>query len=102
MYRIDGTTAKEWTLKFSDSYYNGPNFQYLKIRSAEDKGRVANRNRFLNQALNFPYIQPNTHYNLKWFVFDIDREFELNEIFDKNLPEPNFIVFNPKNQHAHL
>lgn len=102
LYRIDGTTAKEWTLKFSDSYYNGPNFQYLKIRSAEDKGRVANRNRFLNQALTFPYIQPNTNYNLKWFVFDIDRVFDLNEIFDKNLPEPNFIVFNPVNNHAHL
>lgn len=102
MYYIDGTSAEEWTQKFSDSYNIGSNFQYLKIRSAYDKGRKENRNRFLNQALKFPYIQPNTSYNWKWLVFDIDREFDFNEIYDKNLPEPNFIVYNKDNQHAHL
>lgn len=102
MYRIDNYLTKELYVKFSDSYHIGSNTAFLKIRSANDKGRSDNRKRILEEALRYPYIQPNTSYNLRWFVFDIDRVFDLNEIFEKNLPEPNYIVWNPENLHAHL
>lgn len=102
MYRLEGTSAVAWSQKLLDSYNIGTNTQYLRIRSAKDKGRIENRNRFLNEALKYPYIHPNSQYNLKWLVFDIDRDFDINEIYDRNIPEPNFIVFNPVNNHAHL
>lgn len=87
---------------FKNSYSIGSNTEYLKIRSAKEKGRIENRKRFLDDALNFPYIQPNSDYNLKWLVFDIDRDFSYLEISDKNLKEPNFIVYNKENNHVQL
>ena len=87
---------------FIESYNIGVNSNLLKIRSAEEKGRKNNRRRPILEALNFPYIQPNSNYNLSWFVFDIDRFFDFNEIFDKNLPLPNFIVFTKGNNHAQV
>lgn len=87
---------------FLQSYNCGGNFRFLKIRSANDKGRHDNKRRLLKDALKYPYIQPNSDYNLKWFVFDIDRDFDTNDIFDNNLPMPNFILFNLENGHAQV
>ena len=87
---------------FIKSYNCGDNFRFLKIRSANDKGRHDNKRRLLKDALKFPYIQPNSDYNIKWLVFDIDRDFDSNDIWDNNLPIPNFILFNLENGHAQV
>lgn len=87
---------------FIESYDVGKHFKFLKIYSAYDKGRKSNKRRPLQEALTYPYIQPNSPYNISWFVFDIDRDFDVNEIFDKNLCTPNFIVINNENNHAQL
>lgn len=87
---------------FIKSYNVGDNFKFLKIYSAYDKGRKNNKRRPLKEALTYPYIQPNSPYNISWFVFDIDRDFDVNEIFDKNLSLPNFIVINNENNHAQV
>lgn len=101
-FAVDGTSALAYREDFIQSYNVGQNSDYLKIRSAQNKGQTSNRLRYLNNALNFPYIAPNSNYNLSWMVFDVDREFNLCEIEDKNLEQPNYVVFNPANGHAHL
>lgn len=102
MYVVSGTSAEALQHKLVSSYDIGNHFKYLKIRSAYDKGQRSNRNRYVEDALKFPYIQPNSLFNLKWFVLDIDRNFNIIEIEEKNLPTPNLVVFNKKNGHAHL
>lgn len=89
---------------FKNSYtYNlGGNNSFLKIRSAYDKGRESNSLRYIDFALEFPYIQPNSAYNISWLVFDIDRNFNFCDIADNNLREPNFIVINKLNGHAQV
>ena len=88
--------------EFINSYNVGKNSKFLKIFSAHDKGRRGNKRRLVSEALTFPYIQPNSPYNMSWFVFDIDTEFDVNLIFDKNLALPNFIVYTKENGHAQV
>lgn len=97
-----GTTKEALQKRLIDSYDIGTNTQYLRIRSASDKGRRDNRVRNLSDALQYSYIQPNSSFNTSNVVLDIDRPFDINEIFDKNLPIPNLVIFNPQNLHAHL
>lgn len=101
-YAVNGTSALIYEEGLIESYSIGPRTAFLKIRSAEKKGQEKNRNRLISNALKFPYIQPNSKFNIRWLVFDIDREFDVNEIYDNNLPPPYFVVFNPENGHAHL
>ena len=101
-YAVNGTSALIFKENLINSYSIGPKSDFLKIRSAEKKGQEKNRNRLVSNALKFPYIQPNSKFNIRWLVFDIDREFDINELYDKNLPPPYFVVFNPENGHAHL
>ena len=101
-YAVNGTSALIYEEELIESYSIGSNTVFLKIRSAEKKGQEKNRNRLISNALKFPYIQPNSKFNIRWLVFDIDREFDINEIYDNNLPAPYFVVFNPLNGHAHL
>lgn len=84
------------------SYQIGSKTKYLRIRSAYEKGKSENRLRFVDTALTYPYIQPNSNFNLKWLVFDVDRDFNVAEIFENNLPTPNLIVFDSYNGHAHI
>ena len=97
-----GTSAAALQTQLKSSYSIGKQSQFLKIRSAYNKGQEQNRNRFLDEALTYPYIQPNSQFNLKWLVFDVDREFNVCEIYENNLPIPNFVVANPENGHSHL
>lgn len=110
---ISGTTAlKEpeyFTFEqFKESYNIGSNTQYLRIRSAFDKGRTENKRRPLEVALKYPYIQPNSDFNISWFVFDIDERKDgskfdyLEDIYYKNLPIPNFIVHTKINGHVQI
>ena len=101
-YAVNGTSALIYKEDLIESYSIGPRTAFLKIRSAEKKGREKNRNRLVSNALEFPYIQPNSKFNIRWLVYDIDREFDPNEIYDNNLPAPYFVVFNPENGYAHL
>lgn len=97
-----GTSAAALQTQLKSSYFIGKQSQYLKIRSAFNKGQEQNRNRYLDEALTYPYIQPNTNFNLKWLVFDVDRDYNIAEIYDCNAPIPNFVVVNPENGHSHL
>lgn len=101
-FAVDGTSALAYEEEFIQSYDVGRNFQYLKIRSADDKGRKFNALRSIKESLTYEYISPNSNHNISWLVFDIDRYFNPMELEDKNLPYPKFVVFNPKNGHAHL
>lgn len=101
-YAVNGTSALIYKNELLESYNVGQYSKYLKIRSAFDKGRSDNFRRTVETALSYPYISPNSDFNLSWIVFDIDREFNPYELYDKNLPLPTFIVFNPSNGHAHL
>lgn len=48
------------------------------------------------------YIQANTSHCTKWLVFDIDRETAATDWAETGCPEPNIIVCNQANGHAHL
>lgn len=101
-FAANGTSAlvlKNYLLK---SYNVGEYSRYLKIRSACDKGRSENYRRPVEESLTYPYISPNSDFNIAWIVFDIDRYFNPYELYDRNLPLPTFIVFNPKSGYAHL
>lgn len=103
MIKVGGTSAVRWQNELMASYNVGKNTEYLRIRSAYDKGREQNRSRLVQKAFSYPYIAPNSNFNISWLVFDIDREFNLfTDIYDRNLPVPNLIVTNPENGHAHL
>ena len=101
-FAVDGTSALNYKEELIKSYNVGQNSEFLKIRSAEDKGRNANKSRIVEKALKFPYIAPNSNFNVAWLVFDIDREFNPIELEDKNIAYPNYVVYNPENGHAHL
>lgn len=98
----DGTSALVSREEFISSFDVGKNSKHLKIRSAEDKGRKSNARRSVADAMEFPYISPNSDYNISWLVFDIDREFNPVELEEKNIVYPNYAVYNPDNGHAHL
>jgi len=105
VYSLDSASIEvknDFHNSFIKFYDIGKKTPYLRVRSAKDKGRSDNRTRILNEALSYPYIQPNTSFNKKCFVFDIDREFDLNFIFDNNLPVPNFVVYNRSSGKAHV
>lgn len=87
---------------FKESFSIGKNTPYLKIRSAFDKGRISNLRRDLETSLKYPYIQPNSDYNISWLVFDIDRDFNYLEIEESNLKQPNFIIYNKENNHVQI
>jgi len=101
-FAVDGTSALNYKEELIKSYNVGQNSEFLKIRSAEDKGRNANKSRFIDKALQFPYIAPNSNFNVSWLVFDIDREFNPIELENMNISYPNYVVYNPENGHAHL
>jgi len=52
-------------------------------------------------AIKYPYMQVNQANLTSWLIFDLDHD-NANIWDDKNLPEPNLIVRNRKNGHAHL
>lgn len=47
------------------------------------------------------YIEHNTRVAYHWLVVDIDHENALERIEESRLPEPNMVIINPKNGHAH-
>ena len=54
------------------------------------------------QAITYPYIQPNDPFNQKWLVFDIDLGYQsFFACYDAILPDPNIIVQNPDNGNCH-
>jgi len=73
-----------------------------KTRSC-DEFDVDNQVRYLRDALEKRYIQPNDFNSRAWLVYDIDRATCPDEIREDRLaPEPTLFVSNPKNRHAHL
>lgn len=53
-------------------------------------------------ATTFDYIQPNHPAVTRWLVFDLDYNDALHAYKNRNCPEPQIIVANPENGHAHL
>jgi hypothetical protein len=53
------------------------------------------------EALKRSHIQYNDQSFIKWLCFDLDINLSLFAFENKNLPEPSFIVINPKNGHSH-
>lgn len=53
-------------------------------------------------ATTFDYIQPNHPAVTRWLVFDLDYNDALHAYKNRNCPEPQVIVANPENGHAHL
>ena len=47
------------------------------------------------------YIEHNTKVAYHWLVVDIDRPDALHRIEESRLPEPNMVILNPANGHAH-
>lgn len=58
--------------------------------------------RTINHAIKKRYIQHNKPTDLKWLVYDIDRNTAHFDWQDLHVPAPNFTVMNNKNGHAHL
>jgi hypothetical protein len=55
------------------------------------------------QALKKRYIQPNTPWDLRWLVYDVDRETAYMDWWNTPLcPSPSIIVLNKKNGHGHF
>jgi hypothetical protein len=52
-------------------------------------------------AIKKSYIAPNPPTHVYWLVFDLDHR-DLFIWHDRGLPEPNLVVKNPSNGHAHL
>ena len=55
-----------------------------------------------SQAIEFPYIQPNSPWCTRYLSFDVDREGAAFEAEDAGLPPPTFTVINPQSAHAHV
>jgi hypothetical protein len=53
-------------------------------------------------AIKRRYIQPNSPYDLRWLVYDIDRPSARYDWDDLRAPAPNILAANPENGHAHL
>jgi len=53
-------------------------------------------------AVKKKFIQPNSEYDLRWLVYDVDRETASFDWYDRNCPPPNIVATNPENGHAHL
>ena len=62
---------------------------YLGIRSAAE-------------AITKKYIQPNSPYDLRWLVYDVDRSTAHYDWEDLKAPPPNITAMNKENGHAHL
>ena len=54
------------------------------------------------EAIKRRYIQPNSPFDLQWFVFDVDRPTAHFDWQDRNAPAPNITAMNPENGHSHL
>jgi hypothetical protein len=55
------------------------------------------------QALKKRYIQPNKPFDLRWLVYDVDRETAYIDWWDTPLcPAPSIIVYNRENGHCHF
>lgn len=55
-----------------------------------------------NIAVKHRHIQHNKHTSVAYIVLDVDHPFVLQMLNEQLLPQPNFLVINPVNQHAHL
>ena len=53
------------------------------------------------KAIKRRYIQPNSPWDLRWMVYDIDRSTAVYDWKDVCAPAPNIMVLNPENNHAH-
>jgi hypothetical protein len=54
------------------------------------------------EAIKRRYIQPNSPWDLKWLLYDIDSPTGTLDWEDVHAPPPNIVVTNPENGHAHL
>lgn len=54
------------------------------------------------RAIGAKHIQPNGPTHKHWLVFDIDHADAARDWYDVNAPEPNIVVTNRSNGHAHL
>jgi hypothetical protein len=54
------------------------------------------------KAIERRYIQPNSPWDLRWLVYDIDRSTAIFDWEDARAPAPNIMVLNPDNYHAHF
>ena len=54
------------------------------------------------QAIARRYIQPNAPWDLRWMVYDVDRETATFDWQDRHVAAPNIVVTNRDNGHAHL
>lgn len=55
-----------------------------------------------NTALKHRHIQHNKHTSVAYIVLDVDHPNALLMLSEQLLPEPNFLVINPENGHAHI
>lgn len=55
-----------------------------------------------NTAVKHRHIQHNKHTSVAYIVLDVDHPFALLMLQEQSLPEPNFLVINPQNYHAHI
>ena len=55
-----------------------------------------------NTAVKHRHIQHNKHTSVAYIVLDVDHPFSLLMLQEQSLPEPNFLVINAKNFHAHV
>lgn len=53
-------------------------------------------------AIHKRYIQPNDSKNLRWLVYDVDRDTASYDWSDRGCPPPNLVATNLDNGHAHL
>jgi hypothetical protein len=58
--------------------------------------------RHKSEAIKKKYIQPNSPWDLKWLVYDVDRPTAHFDWQDIKAPPPNITVTNMNNGHAHL
>lgn len=54
-----------------------------------------------DKAINYPYIQPNDPYNVRWLVFDVDLGEDSFFRWENRVAPPNIIVKNPANANCH-
>lgn len=54
------------------------------------------------EAVKRRYISPNSQFDLRWLVYDVDRPTASFDWYDLNCPPPNWIAMNRENGHAHL